>query len=259
MRRAACRPRELERRGLGLHKLYIASSETALFGRALLTLQLSGARPLPPTRLSSGTMVALRSAGAAASGKEHLVATVTRVTNTAVSVSLEEMPDDEELPEPITLHLLYNDVTYRRCEQAIGVLRAGRIPPKAAQLCGVLLGEAPLATRPPPPPLEEHQVLNRGLNAGQLEAVATGLAAAPVCLIHGPPGTGKTTAVVELIKQAVARGERVLATAASNIAVDNMAERLLAGRGALRQIVRVGHPARLLPAVVGISLDAKLV
>jgi len=32
-----------------------------------------------------------------------------------------------------------------------------------------------------------------------------------------------------------------------------------AGRGALRQIVRVGHPARLLPAVVGISLDAKLV
>jgi len=59
-------PRELERRGLGLHKLYIASSETALFGRVLLTLQLSGARPLPPTRLSSGMMVALRSAGAAA-------------------------------------------------------------------------------------------------------------------------------------------------------------------------------------------------
>ena len=112
-------PRELERRGLGLHKLYIASSETALFGRVLLTLQLSGARPLPPTRLSSGTMVALRSAGAAAaSGKAHVVATVSRVTNTAVSVALEEAPDDEDLPEPITLHLLYNDVTYRRCEQA---------------------------------------------------------------------------------------------------------------------------------------------
>ena len=60
------------------------------------------------------------------------------------------------------------------------------------------------------------------------------------------------------LKQAVARGERVLATAASNTAVDNMAERLLVGRGALRQVVRVGHPARLLPAVVRISLDAKL-
>ena len=110
-------PRELERRGLGLHKLYIASSETALFGRVLLTLQLSGARPLPPTRLSSGTMVALRSAGAA-SGKTHVVATVSRVTNTAVSVALEEAPDEEDLPEPLTLHVLYNDVTYRRCEQA---------------------------------------------------------------------------------------------------------------------------------------------
>ena len=42
------------------------------------------------------------------------------------------------------------------------------------------------------------------------------------------------------LKQAVARGERVLATAASNTAVDNMAERLLVGRGALRQVVR--HP-----------------
>ena len=41
------------------------------------------------------------------------------------------------------------------------------------------------------------------------------------------------------LKQAVARGERVLATAASNTAVDNMAERLLVGRGALRQVVRV--------------------
>ena len=188
-------PRELERRGLGLNRLYIASCETALFGRALLTLQLSGARPLPQTRLSPGTMVALRSAGAATSGKDLLVATVTRVTSTAVSVSLDEMPDEEELPEPITLHLLYNDVTYRRCEQAIGVLRGGRFPPKAAQLCAVLLGDAELPARPPPPRLTEHQVLNPGLNAGQLEAVASGLAAAPVCLIHGPPGAPLPRAV----------------------------------------------------------------
>jgi superfamily I DNA and/or RNA helicase len=47
--------------------------------------------------------------------------------------------------------------------------------------------------------------------------------------------------VVELIRQAVARGERVLASAASNIAVDNMAERLLAGGGGKPiRIVRAG-------------------
>jgi len=81
-----------------------------------------------------------------------------------------------------------------------------------------------------------------------------------VALIHGPPGTGKTTAVVELIRQAVARGERVLASAASNVAVDNMAERLLGGEagGKPLRVVRVGHPARLLPSVLGASLDARL-
>lgn len=43
-----------------------------------------------------------------------------------------------------------------------------------------------------------------------------------VALIHGPPGTGKTTTLVELIRQAVARKEKVLACAPSNVAVDSM-------------------------------------
>ena len=50
-----------------------------------------------------------------------------------MSVSLEEMPDEEELPEPMTLQLLYNDVTYRRCEQAISVLRADLEPTRSAK------------------------------------------------------------------------------------------------------------------------------
>ncbi len=48
-----------------------------------------------------------------------------------------------------------------------------------------------------------------------------------LALIHGPPGTGKTTTIVELIIQSVQRGERVLAVAPSNIAIDNIAERLV--------------------------------
>ena len=56
----------------------------------------------------------------------------------------------------------------------------------------------------------------------------------------------------------------MFASAASNIAVDNMAERLLAGGGggkagkASLRIVRVGHPVRLLPSVLEASLDARL-
>lgn len=76
------------------------------------------------------------------------------------------------------------------------------------------------------------------------------MAAKDVALCHGPPGTGKTTAVVEVVRQEAARGSRVLAVAASNVAVDNLVERLVAADPALK-VVRVGHPARLLPQVRG--------
>jgi len=96
---------------------------------------------------------------------------------------------------------------------------------------------------------------NRGLNEPQLEAIALCLSAQDLACIHGPPGTGKTTTVCELIWQAVKRGERVLACAPSNVAVDNMVERLHAAK---LNVVRLGHPARLLPSVVRRSMDVLL-
>ena len=75
-------------------------------------------------------------------------------------------------------------------------------------------------------------------------------------MIHGPPGTGKTTTVVELILQTVKlQQSKVLACAPSNIAVDNIIERLHVMNPKLR-IVRIGHPARLLESVQQFCLDA---
>ena len=73
-----------------------------------------------------------------------------------------------------------------------------------------------------------------------------------MAIIHGPPGTGKTTTVVELIRQGVARGETVLACAPSNHAVDNLLEKLLAV-GELP--VRLGHPARVGARAASAALD----
>ena len=78
------------------------------------------------------------------------------------------------------------------------------------------------------------------------------LTARDVAVIHGPPGTGKTTTLVELIRQAVRRGDKVLVCAPSNLAVDNLLERLLAHGEAA---VRLGHPARVLPQLREHTLD----
>jgi predicted DNA helicase len=90
------------------------------------------------------------------------------------------------------------------------------------------------------------------LNPPQLAAVEFALAAKDFAIIHGPPGTGKTTTVVEFIREAVARGETVLACAPSNHAVDNLLEKLLAV-GELP--VRLGHPARVVPELRERAID----
>jgi ATP-dependent RNA/DNA helicase IGHMBP2 len=96
---------------------------------------------------------------------------------------------------------------------------------------------------------------DRALDGPQLEAVDRALRAEDVALVHGPPGTGKTRTLVEIIAQAVARGERVLATGASNGAVDNLGLRL--HRAGL-DVVRLGHPARVAAALESVSLEARL-
>ena len=72
-----------------------------------------------------------------------------------------------------------------------------------------------------------------------------------LAVVHGPPGTGKTTTIVEIIAQLVRRGKRVIACAPSNIAVDNMVERLTSFG---IQCVRVGHPARMIDSVSQVVL-----
>ncbi|KAL8850628.1 MAG: hypothetical protein Q9221_004414 [Calogaya cf. arnoldii] len=90
------------------------------------------------------------------------------------------------------------------------------------------------------------------LNDSQRDAVKFALASREVALIHGPPGTGKTYTLIELILQLVKRSQRILVCGPSNISVDNIVERLAPHK---IPIVRLGHPARLLPSVLDHSLD----
>jgi ATP-dependent RNA/DNA helicase IGHMBP2 len=76
-----------------------------------------------------------------------------------------------------------------------------------------------------------------------------------VALVHGPPGTGKTTTIVEYILQAVKlQKAKVLSCAPSNLAVDNVIERLHQSNPDLK-IVRFGHPSRMIPSVQKFALE----
>ncbi len=80
------------------------------------------------------------------------------------------------------------------------------------------------------------------LNATQEEAVNQVLRAKDVAIVHGPPGTGKTTTLVEAIRETLMRESQVLVCAQSNMAVDWISEKLV-DRGI--NVLRIGNPTRV--------------
>ncbi|WP_317174994.1 AAA domain-containing protein [Hymenobacter qilianensis] len=93
------------------------------------------------------------------------------------------------------------------------------------------------------------------LNESQLAAVRHVLAAQDVAIIHGPPGTGKTTTLVQAIIETIRRERRVLVCAPSNTAVDLLTEKL-AERGV--NVIRMGNPSRVSDLLLEHTLDAQI-
>lgn len=149
------------------------------------------------------------------------------------------------------LDVLGSEATYKRMKKALNTVQST----EKKEL--VRLREVFMQLEPPTFEQDREPVdfFNDGLNKWQKEAVEKALAANEVALVHGPPGTGKTTVLVEIIRQAVARGARVLASAPSNIAVDNLLEKLL---DTDLHVVRMGHPARILDSLRHATLSAQV-
>lgn len=161
---------------------------------------------------------------------------------------------DGEVPDAILdsgchLDALAPEATFDRGDRALLRARTAKATTALARIVAVLCGDRPAASAP----AATWTALDTELDAAQQAAVTAALAAHDVALIHGPPGTGKTRTLVELVRQLVQRGERVLCTAASNVAVDNLGERL-ADAGIA--VVRLGHPARVSAALEERTLDA---
>ena len=236
---------DAERTGTSLVDLVITDEETGLGGRHLLQLAKRNRSPLPWTRLGVGSPVVLYpDTGRDTDGHRGVLY---ESAPGSLHVALRSMSEDLAEHETWRLDLSSDDVAVQRQRTALQRATSAKAQ-RLAELRDVLLG------RRPPEFDREHDepALNSLLNDTQREAVRFALAARDVALIHGPPGTGKTTAVIELIRRAIRRGQKVLACAPSNLAVDNILERLLA---AGERAVRLGHPARVMADLRAHSLD----
>ncbi|XP_062918240.1 DNA-binding protein SMUBP-2 isoform X2 [Mobula hypostoma] len=249
--------KKLQQRGVCLLKLQVASQRTGLYGRFIVSFEprkYEASASLPSNNFGPGDIVGLYDNQGSTSLDQLASGVVTRITQKSVTVAFDESSDQLNFDNDSSYKLLKlaNDVTYKRLKNALNALSQYHAGP-ASNLIDVLFGASEPSS---PSEIQKSQELyNSCLDDSQIEAVNFALAQKEVAIIHGPPGTGKTTTVVEIILQAVKQGLKVLCCAPSNVAVDNLVERLVQIEA---KVLRLGHPARLLKSIHRHSLDAVL-
>lgn len=114
--------------------------------------------------------------------------------------------------------------------------------------------------RPAPTPPDDWTTLTDESRSGtdeQRAFVAAALASPDVAILEGPPGSGKTTAICELVQQLLAKRQRVLLCASTHVAIDNVLERLIAADAPV-DAVRIGRLERVDDAVQATQIDHKV-
>jgi len=239
-------PAEAEALGNSLIHLVIRDEDAGLGGRVLLTFGKRNQNlSLPWNRLRTGSPVILSEEGNADS--EGWRGIVSRAQRDSIQVAFNQWPEADASSSTFRLDRSTDETGRQRQRQAMDKARDAKSS-RLAMLRDVLLAKQPALFEK----VETHQALNQNLNDSQNQAVAFALSADDVAIIHGPPGTGKTTTLVELMRKITDSGQSVLAVAASNLAVDNMLERLL---DAGENVIRLGHPARVSPELREHTLD----
>jgi len=168
--------------------------------------------------------------------------------NMRVAFPTRELPDWID-DGALGIDWLFDTASYKEMKDTMEyVKKADKLP--LSRLRAVLLGEkeAEFGSH-----IDYYQ--NPRLNKSQNEAVCHILAAKDVAIIHGPPGTGKTTTLVEAIRVTLQTERQVLVTAPSNTAVDLLTQKL-ADAGV--RVLRIGNPARMDEAIQGYSLDGQI-
>ena len=167
--------------------------------------------------------------------RSDLTGTVTEKGARFIKVAFDKRVPKWAIKKKVRLDLYANDITFRRMEDNLNHLSL-----KGKNALEYILNERnPKKNRDVP----YISYIDSNLNSSQKKAIENALACENFFLIHGPFGTGKTRTLVELISQETRQDHKVLATAESNAAVDNILERLMENKKL--KLTRLGHPQRV--------------
>jgi superfamily I DNA and/or RNA helicase len=244
---------ERQQRGLTWYPVTIIKEDIGFGGKLVLELERPASQKgLHLFQVGKNAALFGNVPGRSGSDRPTLNGVITAVKRNKIllATTKEDLPDwvDEG---KLGVDLTFDEVSYREMEYALGKVM-GAFDGRLAELRDVLLGAKPAQFRP-----ENEATLYypSPLNESQLAAVRHVLAARDVAIIHGPPGTGKTTTLVQAIMETTRRERRVLVCAPSNTAVDLLTEKL-AERGV--NVIRMGNPSRVSDLLLEHTLDAQI-
>lgn len=230
--------------GYSWYPVVISKSGYALGDRAYVIVERSGSDK--PDQFRAGKTVSLFTQQPEVRNPEKtgVIQFVNR-NRMKIILNSSDLPDWLGLGQ-IGVNLMFDERTYLEMDKAlVQVMKAKGN--RLAELRDVLFSKQAALFDPTP-----HTYTIPTLNDSQNTAINQISAARDVAVIHGPPGTGKTTTLVQAIKILVQTESTVLVTAPSNTAVDVLTERL-ADTGL--NVVRIGNISRVDESILSHTLD----
>ncbi|KAJ2870158.1 hypothetical protein GGH93_005784, partial [Coemansia aciculifera] len=250
---------ELEASGYAVAGLRVAEQRSTSYSAAEVRLEAAPEDKLiPPTVMRIGETVRIDDAANDDVIRSFDLDAVSPVMGTAASIGLSELIISLGSGQKIaaywsngcSISKLIFDVPFKRMLIALRDLaNYPRTRPSLQQV--VFLGTKP---RFYGQALSDSDFVDESLNQLQKDAVQLAMTTNAIALVHGPPGTGKTRVLIEIIRQLLRRKQHVLVCVPSNVSLDNIAEYLASIPGI--SMIRTCRPSRFSPDPKSFSLDS---
>lgn len=235
--------------GITLYPIVYEEQTLGREGSWILTFRFPNQEEYP-TKFQTGAPIQL------GKNEDRVRAILVSLHKEKIKISIEEVPEWAEEGKCF-LDLLPDETSYKEMFYALDVVvsatKGTRLYVNRELLLGY--GKPDLISIRDSDRSRVLERMNTSLNESQKNAVLHCVLSQDVAVIHGPPGTGKTTTLTEIVRQLVAEEKKVLVSAPTHSACDLLVESISA-KGI--PVLRLGHPARVSEAAIHSTLDYKL-